>query len=117
MNYLAALLGLALMGAITTTAVYRADAIDYKAKYQNLISSSQLAAQKAKDDAQREIDAAKADNDKKRQSALDTHAADLKQIDSMQADYSAKLAILQKQQPKDIPHLCAVTPLPSDLRP
>lgn len=114
MNYLAGLLGIALLGAITTSAIYRADAADAKLKLTTLEASYSQAAQQAKDDAAK------------------TEAADLanikyqttKAIQSAQTQRDAAKTALQAYLAKgkaskgsDLSHACFNVPIAQDLLP
>ena len=117
MNYLAALLGIALLGAISTAAVYRGDAASYHEQLISLKASYAETAQKAKDDAaaQEAKDTAAL---KLQSSAATQQAAYAKnQAQLAAATYQQKLAQLSGKPKLDIGHQCAITPIPADLIP
>ena len=110
MNYLAALLGIALLGAITTAAIYRADASDYKSQLVSLKASYAEIAQKAKDDAQKQIAADTLKNQQLASQAITEASSAASKANAVKALYLKKLAGLK---PTD----CANTPIPPGLLP
>ena len=116
MNYLAGILGIALMGAVTTAAIFRGNAADYKAQLISLKASYASAADKARSDAQA-------------QEAKDTAALKLQssqaisQAQSGEQQAKNQLAIyLQKGNAAskgkvDMAHACFSIQVPSELLP
>lgn len=115
MNYLTALLGIALLGAITTTAIFRADAADYKSQLVTLEASYAQTTQKAKDDAAAQIAADKAENQRRADSAISQALQGQKTAQEQLKNYQAKLKADAGM--KDLGHVCSGVEIPKDLIP
>lgn len=117
MNYLSAILGIALLGALLTASLYRNDAQEWKDKYNNRVSQEQTAAQQAKDDAQKQ-EAADLKNLQAQSSQAIQQATSAKnQAQLTAATYQKKLAQLAGKPNLDLGHACANVNIPGDLIP
>lgn len=116
MNYLAGLLGIALLGAITTSAIYRSDAADYKSQLVTLKASYAATAQAAKDDAQKQIAADKAENQRRADSSIAQAEAGKKQAQDALSVYLQKGNAASKGK-VDMSHACFSVQVPSELLP
>ena len=116
MNYLAGLLGIALMGAVTTAAIYRGDSLSWQNKYNQRVAQEQTAAQQAKDDAAKQEAKDTAALNAQSSKAIQQATSARNQAQLTAATYQQKLAQLAGKQ-LDIGHQCALTPVPSDLLP
>lgn len=115
MNYFAALSAIALMGAITTAAIYRGDSISWEAKYNERVAQEQTAEQTAKEDAAKQEQADLKNLQSQSSKALQSAQAQSLQAQTQLQDYKVKLAEASKA--KDLPHLCSSIPIPADLLP
>lgn len=106
---------MALMGAITTTAIYRADAADYKSQLVTLKASYQTAAISAKADALKQEAQDKAVIQKQSNKAIQQAQQDKQQAQKRLADYLAKLKADAGM--KDPGHVCSGVEIPKDLIP
>lgn len=117
MKLLYGLFALILVSSVVTSAIYRANAADYKAQLITLQASYSQAADKAREDAQaqeaKDTAALKLQSSQAIQQA--TYAKNQAQLTA--ATYRNKLAQLAGKPNLDLGHQCANTPIPADLVP
>lgn len=117
MNYLSAILGIALLAAITSAAVFRGNAAEWHEKYTSLQSSYQIASQQAKDDAALQEAKDLATLKSQSSQAISQAQSAQTQAEKTKQAYEGKLKALAGQPKLDLPHLCANQPIPSELIP
>lgn len=115
MNYLSAILGIALLGAITTAAIFRGNAEDWKAQYTSLKDSYDHAAIIAKWDAYTREKRALENLQSQSSRAIKQAQDEKQQAQTELQRYQAKLKADAGM--KDLGHVCGGVAIPKDLIP